>query len=252
MSWLYYHILYQPIYNLLILFYNIVPWHDMGLAIIAITILIKLVFYPLSASALKSQKALQDLNPKMEELKKKYKDKKEELGQAMMKLYKENKINPLSSCLPLLIQLPFLITVYQVFRQGLTNEALGSLYPFITNPGSINPVSFGFLHLGEVSYVLAILSGVAQFFQTNMLMSKKAPATAKDGAKDENLLASMNKSMKYFMPIMTIVIGVSLPSGLTLYWFLTTLLTIAQQQIMLKRHKKNAPTDIIDIKGQVK
>ena len=100
-------ILYEPIYNLLIYFYNIVPGNDIGLAIICLTVLIKLVLMPLSLQAVRSQKTLQDLQPKMDALKKQYKDSKEKLAAETMKLYKEQKVNPLSSCLPLLIQFPF-------------------------------------------------------------------------------------------------------------------------------------------------
>ena len=140
--------LYQPILNALVFIYNFVPGHDLGVAIIVITILIKLIFYPFSLKSIKSQKALQDIQPKIEALKNQYKNQKEKLGQEMMKLYKEEKVSPFSSCLPLLIQLPFLIAVYEVFRTGLTDGALNNLYPFIANPGQLNPIAFGFLDKG--------------------------------------------------------------------------------------------------------
>jgi len=104
-------IFYQPILNLLVWLYNIVPGHDIGIAIILLTIIVKIILLPLSKKMIESQKALQDLQPKIEEIKKQF-PAKEEQGKAMIKLYQENKINPLSSCLPLLIQLPFLIAVY--------------------------------------------------------------------------------------------------------------------------------------------
>jgi len=121
---------YQPILNLLVFLYNIVPGNDLGLAIIALTIIIKLILLPLSKKSLKSQKALQDLQPKVEELKRKYKGKKEELGRAMMGLYKDNKVNPMSSCLPLLIQMPFLYAVFWVFRDGFAGESNSRLSRF--------------------------------------------------------------------------------------------------------------------------
>ena len=229
-------ILYQPIFNLLIYFYNVVPGHDIGLAIIALTIIVKLVLLPFSLQSVKSQKALQELQPKIEELKKKYADSKEKLAQETMKLYKEQKVNPLSSCLPLLIQFPFLIAVYQAFRVGLTTNNFSLLYPFIENPGQINHLAFGFLNMSIPNAVLAVLSGLAQYVQTKMMTTKKQPVKT-GGAKDENMLASMNKSMLYFMPIMTIVIGMSLPAGLTFYWFLTTVFTSVQQLFMFKKDK---------------
>jgi len=229
-------ILYQPLLNLLIFLYNIVPGHDLGAAIILLTVLIKLVLYPLSRQSIKSQKALQDLQPKVEALKKQYKDDKEKMAKEMMALYKAEKVNPLSSCLPLLIQLPFLFAVYQVFRTGLDSSSLGLLYPFIQNPGQLNAISFGFLDLTKVNLVLAGLTGLAQFWQTKMLMTKKQPAVT--GAKDENMMAMMNKQMLYFMPVFTVIIGASLPAGLVLYWLVMTVLTALQQLLMFKKNKK--------------
>lgn len=234
---LYTKILYEPVLNLLIFLHNIVPGHDIGIAIIILTVIIKLILLPFSIKSIKSQKALQDIQPKVEEIKNKYKDDKEKLASETMKLYKEQKVNPLSSCLPLLIQFPFLIAVYQAFRSGLGSADIHeSIYPFITVPEHINTISFGFLDLAAPSLALAILAGIAQYIQTAMLMNKK-PEVKSKGSKDEAMMASMNKSMQYFMPFMTIIIGMKLPGGLTFYWFLTTILTALQQKFIFKNLK---------------
>ncbi|MDD5043910.1 MAG: YidC/Oxa1 family membrane protein insertase [Patescibacteria group bacterium] len=238
---LYNTILYQPLFNLLVFFYNIIPGHDVGLAIIALTIVIKLILFPFSLQSIKSQKSLQSLQPKIEELKKKYKDQKDKMAQAMMELYKQEKVNPFSSCLPLLIQLPFLLAVYQVFRSGLASNNFNLLYSFVANPEHINTISFGFINLAQSNIYLAVLAGLAQFWQTKMMMAKRPPAAVRKeaGAKDEDMSAIMNKQMTYFMPIFTVFIGASLPAGLTLYWFITTLLTALQQLYFLKNDDKN-------------
>ena len=150
-----------------------------------------------------------------------------------MKLYKEEKVNPLSSCLPLLLQLPFLIAIYQVFINGLHAENLRWLYPFIQNPGSLQSVAFGFLDLSKASIVLAVITGATQYWQTKMLATARPPK-AMPGAKDEDMAAIMNRQMQIMMPAMTVIIGISLPSGLVLYWLATTVLTIAQQYLMFK------------------
>src|SRR3989339_162268 len=228
---------YQPILNLLVFLYNIIPGHDIGVVIIVLTIILKLVLWPLSQQSLKSQKALQTLQPKIEELKKKYADKKDELGKAMMLLYKENKVNPLSSCLPLLIQMPFLFAVFRVFSNGLSNGSLDLVYPFITKPEMINTISFGFINLAERSIPFAILAGLAQFWQSKMLISKR-PEIKTPEAKDEDMASIMNKQMTYFMPIMTVFIGLSFPGGLSLYWLVTTLLTGLQQLYIFKKQSE--------------
>ncbi len=234
-------IFYQPLFNILIWLYNIIPGHDVGLAIIVLTIIIRGVLFPLYYQSIRSQKALQDIQPKIDELKKKYKDDKEKMAQELMILYKSEKVNPFSSCLPLLIQLPFLIAVYQVFRHGLNSENFELLYPFVSNPGQINPISLGFINLAAPSIILAFLAGVAQFWQAKMMVTRKPPLLKGQeiqGSGDEKMMAMMNKQMVYFMPIFTVIIGISLPAGLTLYWFITTLLMALQQLWMFKRKEK--------------
>ena len=237
MSQIFHVIFYQPILNLLVFLYNIIPGHDIGLAIIAMTIIIKLILLPLSKQSIKSQKSLQNLQPKIDEIKKKYVNSKEEQGRAMMQLYKQEKVNPFSSCLPLLIQLPFLWAVFIVFKQGLSNQAFTNIYSFISQPGVINPVSLGLVDLSKPNIVLAILAGAAQFWQAKMMVTKR-PEVKGEGSKDEDMMAIMNKQMIYMMPILTVVIGMTFPGGLALYWLVTTVLTALQQLYLFKQKDK--------------
>ncbi|MDO8667983.1 MAG: YidC/Oxa1 family membrane protein insertase [bacterium] len=242
MSQLFHVIFYEPILNLLVFLYNVIPGHDIGLAIIVMTVIIKLILLPLSKQSIKSQKSLQGLQPKIDELKKKYADNKQEQGKAMMELYKQEKVNPFSSCLPLLIQLPFLWAVFIVFKDGLSNQALNNIYSFVSNPGVINPISLGLVDLSKSNIVLAVLAGAAQFWQAKMMVTKR-PEIKSPGAKDENMMAIMNKQMLYMMPILTVVIGMTFPGGLALYWFVTTVLTALQQLYLFKQ--KDKPADAI-------
>lgn len=228
-------LLTQPLFNLMVFLYNFMPANDLGLAIIALTILIKLALYPLASQSIRSQKALQELQPKMDAIKKQYKDNREQQAKAMMELYKTEKVNPLSSCLPLLIQLPFLIAVFHVFNRGLDPGSLNQLYSFVQNPGVLNTISFGIIDLSKSNIILAALTGGAQYFQTKMLIHTRQPQVS--GAKDESMMAQMNKQMMYFMPIITVVIGATLPSGLILYWLTMTILTILQQKLVFGRKK---------------
>jgi YidC/Oxa1 family membrane protein insertase len=231
---LYHAIFYQPIFNALVWFYNVIPGHDVGLAIILITLVLKIILHPFSVQSLHAQKRMQDLQPKLDALKEKLKGDQQGLAKATMELYKQEKISPFSSCLPLLIQFPFLIAVYSVFRNGLAGgEKMNALYSFIHNPGVLNPISFGLLDLSKPNIFLAILAGGAQWWVSKMLVAKKQPAVP--GAKDESMAATMNKQMTIFMPLMTIFIGISLPAGLTLYWLVTTLLTGVQQLYIFRK-----------------
>lgn len=207
---------------------------DLGVAIILLTAIIKLILWPLSQKSIKSQKSLQELQPKINELKIKYKDKQQEMGRALMDLYKEHKVNPFSSCLPLLLQLPFFIAVYRVFRDGLSQH-LDLVYTFVYRPEFINSVFLGFLDLSKPNVYLAILAGLAQFWQAKMMMAKNNKnISVKLDSKDDSMAAIMNKQMLYFMPAITIFVGITLPGGLTLYWLVLTLLTILQQFLVSK------------------
>lgn len=230
MTQLFHLLFYQPLFNLLIFFYNL-TWHNLGLAIIALTILVKVLLWPLSRQSTLAQKKLQILQPRLEEIKKKYKDKREEQAKATMELYRQEKINPLSSCLPLLIQLPFFIAVYRVFSSGLKSENLNLLYSFISNPGNLNLYFLG-VNLAMPSVFLAVLAGVTQYWQAKMLMGGKS--SIGNPANKENISAIVNKQMIYLMPFLIIFIGLSLPSGLTLYFLVFNLLTITQQFYLLK------------------
>ncbi len=243
-------ILYQPLFNIFVGLYNFIP--DVGVVILIITILIRLALYPLNTKSIKSQKALTDLQPKLEEIKQKNKGNQQAIAQETMKMYKDNKVSPFASCLPLLIQLPILIALYYVLRMGLSAEAkFELLYPFIKNPETIKTISLGFMELGKASVVLAVLAGASQWWQAKMMTRKQPPKIAGAGAKDEGMMSMMNKQMLYFMPIMTVIIGFQLPAGLTLYWFLSTLLTALQQKFVFKKQNSGGPSTSVQGKGVI-
>jgi YidC/Oxa1 family membrane protein insertase len=169
----------------------------------------------------------------MNEIKNKYKDNKEEQTKALMDFYKENKINPLSSCLPMLIQLPIIFALYRVFREGLSEESFDHLYSFVARPEVIDPNFLGIVNMSEANVVLAVLAGALQFVQAKMLMPKIKKNQQGKGMMGD-ISGMMSKQMTYFMPVMTVFIAISLPSGLALYWVATTLFTIGQQYLIMR------------------
>lgn len=245
-SSLFHTVLYQPIFNAFIGLYNIVPGHDVGVVILIITLIIRLVLYPLTNSSIKAQKSMQELQPRMDLLKKQFGKDQQGLAQATMKLYKEHKVNPLTSCLPMLVQLPVLIALYLVLQDGLAGQNLAqNLYSFVHNPEKIGQISLGIFDLAKPSIVLAFLAGAAQFLQAKGMVRKKSPKVAGEGAKDEDMMAMMNKQMLYLMPAMTFLIGMRLPAGLTLYWFLSTILMVGQQFILFRQHPTAAEAAVV-------
>ena len=236
-------VLYQPLFNALILIYQYLPGRDFGLAVIILTVLIRLVLSPLMAKSIRSQKALAELQPKIQEVQQKYKEDKERQLRETMELYRKEKINPLGGFLPMLIQLPVLIALYLVFWKGLQPGAMENLYSFVSNPGTINPLFLNVINLSQANLVLAILAGIAQFFQTKMTMVK-TPSTSSGQApkKDQTPQFSekMQKQMLYFFPVFTVFILWKMPAAIGLYWIVTTLCSIVQQYFVYK--KTYAPT----------
>ncbi|EKD47387.1 MAG: hypothetical protein ACD_66C00086G0003 [uncultured bacterium] len=238
---LFYAIFYIPIYNLLVFFYGLYPAAGMGLAIIIVTILIKGVLFPFTFKSLKGQRQMNELQPKIAKIREDYKDDKEKMAQELMSVYKDNNVNPFSSCLPLLIQLPIFIALYRVLCDGLTQINVDHLYSFIHAPEVINTTFLGIFDLAQISIPLAVLAAIAQYFQVKRTMVQKPVKEVKKsvGAMDESMMANMNKMMLYFMPAITLVIGVtSMPGGVMLYWLSTTFITILLYAIFLKKPKE--------------
>ena len=245
----FHEVLYRPLFNSLVLLYDIIPGHDLGVAIIILTFLVRFALYSSSKKAIKSQKELQELQPKLKEIQDKYKDNKEKQAQALMEFYRKNKVNPLSGCLPLLVQMPILIALYHVFIAGFDDSTLNVLYSFVHNPGHINSISFGIIDLSQKNVILALVAGGLQFVQAKMMMTSKKKAKEKDNNKKkkdkelskeekiQDFSQAMGKQMVYFMPFITIMFAMSLPSGLALYWITTNLFAIGQQYLIFK--KKN-------------
>jgi YidC/Oxa1 family membrane protein insertase len=253
MSFLFHAVIYQPIYNLLIFIYNIIP--DFGVAIIISTVLIKFLLIPLSKKQIESQKKMQELQPKIKEIQAKHKQDKEKQSRAMMELYKESKTNPLSGCLPMIVQLVFLIAIYRVLfnisTAGLVVNGT-DLYSFIANPGQINKMFVGLVDLAAAinfssitlqslpHIILVILAAGAQFVQTKMMMNKQ-PAKIKNNANSEaDISEIMTKQMLFLGPLLTLFIGIKFPAGLALYWLVSTGFMIAQQLYMERKTEKSS------------
>jgi len=245
------HLIYQPLYNLLVFVYNVLPIRDFGIAIIVVTVLIKLVLIPLSKKQIESQKKMQEMQPKIKALQEKHKNDKEKQSRALMEFYKENKTNPFSGCLPMIVQLVFLIAIYRVLfnisSAGLivnTND----LYSFVNNPGQINKMFLGIIDLASAinlgslvlkdfpHVALVVLAAGAQYVQTKMLMANQ-PAIKPEKGKQADFSQIMSKQMLYLGPLLTLFIGVKFPAGLALYWLASTVFMIGQQYQLAKASK---------------
>jgi YidC/Oxa1 family membrane protein insertase len=226
-------LLVHPLISLLVAAYDFT--HDFGLAIVLVTIAIRLALYPLFVTQIRNQRAMQELAPAMNELKAKYGSDRQRLGQEQMKLYKERGYNPAMGCLPILLQMPLLLAMYAAFLQTptLDGEQLKQiLLPFVPNP--VGPTDHLDLAahwlpwitsgLGEPDplHILPILAGVTQLISSVMFQPSVQP-------KNIDPQQKMMQSMQYYFPLLTVVFAWGFPSGLALYWVTTTLFGIVQQ-----------------------
>lgn len=231
----------QPLINLLILFYSIVPGHDFGVAVILLTVVVRMILWPLQSQTLRNQKALNKVQPEVNKIRAKYKNDPVKMNSMMMELYKEKEVNPFSSCLPSLIQLPLLFALFYAIQPfgnpdfyNLANPNAGlwqQLYEWVKNLGFVKealsqPFStemFGIVNLAKPNVPLAIIAGIVQFFQMKMMMPKQNV--------DETQKAM--SSMTYIFPVLTVIIGLSFPAALPLYWIVTTLIAALQQYLIM-------------------
>ncbi len=236
-------VLYQPLYNFFLVLVAIMPNHNVALAIIVLTLLVRLILTPLKFKAIESQVHQRDVQGELKEIQKKYKDNKQAQAQAVSQLYKDKGINPASGCLPMLIQLPILIVLYYVFRAGIGPEQGELLYSFIHPVQNINT---SFLWLKDITkpdhtFILPVLAGVSQFFYSKSMMASM-PTSTGDSKDPADMATMMTKQMTYFFPIFTVVIARTLPAALSIYWVAATLMDWYQQHIGTKRVQRKQAT----------
>jgi YidC/Oxa1 family membrane protein insertase len=242
-SFLWNTLLYKPLINALAFLVSVLPGGDVGLAVILLTILVKLILFPLSERQIKNQAAMNILAPELEKIKKSGAS-KEEQARLTFELYKKHKTNPLSGCL---IQIPVILVIialYRVFIKGVDFDP-SLLYSFVHAPTHVNMIFLGFIDLSQKSFILALLAAVSQYFQVYFM---PAPAATTKNNSDDSFQANFSKSMyanmKYGFPILIFVIlytnflGVSLSAAVALYWITSNIFTIGQQIYVNKNEPK--------------
>jgi len=243
-------LLYEPLLNALIFLYGVL-FNNFGLAIIVLTVALRLVLVPLTLPSLRAAKKMKELAPELEKLKAKYKDDRQKLAKAQMELYRRHGANPAAGCLPQIVQLIILIALYRAFLGVLQadgdivqklNELLYSSLQL--SPGTVINTNFFYLDLAKPDvfhlpglpiplpgFVL-IAAALVQFISSKMMMPAITQSQAlakKTETKKDDLASSLQTQMVYLFPLMTIFIGYSFPSGLILYWFIFSFSTAVQQ-----------------------
>jgi YidC/Oxa1 family membrane protein insertase len=199
----------KPLLHALKLFYGYL--HNYGLAIIVITVILKILFFPLTHKSYKSMKEMQKLQPKMQELKDKFKDDRDALNRAVMELYKAHKVNPLGGCLPMIVQIPVFFGLYKALMFSIELRH-APFYFWLQDLSAKDPY-----------YVTPIIMGATMFVQQKMTPTNMDPIQAK---------------MMLALPVVFTFMFLNFPSGLVLYWLVNNILTIAQQAYINKTLKE--------------
>lgn len=237
--------LWRPLFNLLVGLTNVIPGHFMWVAIILVTLAVRLILLPLSLQqarqAQRQQTKMADVKQEIKRIQAQYKGDKQKQAQETMAAYRRAGVNPASGCLLLLIQLPILLALYRVFLTPIAPESFPYLYGFVSAPTAVNLSFFG-IELTQGSLLLAVLAGIAQFIQVRYFSpTPTTPPSASDDDSSAQMMAAMQRNMAYIFPVMTVFISLRLPSALALYWIVSISLAILQQLILQKALRLNSP-----------
>jgi len=236
-------IFYAPIYNALIFIIKNITLGDVGFGIILLTILVKLVLFPLTKKSIKSQILMKRIEPEMKRIKKDYPN-KEEQAKKTFELYKKFGVNPFSGCLVVLLQLPVILALYYVFYKGLALSG-GPLYSFIHIPELLHTNFLGLIELHQKSIVLALLAGITQFIQGYLAMPMKSKKGSVEIVKEmptnepktfqDQMADSMQMNIRYILPIFITFIAYKISAAVALYWITSNIFTIVQEWYIRKQ-----------------
>ncbi len=245
LSFIYHVFFYNPLYNALVFLIDLLPGFDVGLAVIVLTIIVKLILFPLSYKAIKTQSRLKIVQVEIDEAKKEYKDKQEELAKIILGIYKKHNINPFAGFLTLLIQIPILLALYFIFvKGGLPTIHTELLYSFIPIPEKVNMMFLGLFDVSKRSIGVAILVGITQYIQAMYAFPKPASAAMPLGTSfKDDFMKGLHLQMKYVLPIMMFGISLSLIAVVPIYWVVSNLFMIGQELYM---RKKGIKTDHLE------
>ncbi len=230
-SSLFHALIYDPIYNGLVFFVDIVPGHDIGIAVIIVTIIVRIILFPLSRRAIKTQMAMKKLAPEIEKLKEKFKKEPQEQGRAIFALYRERGVHPFSGFALILIQIPVLLGLYWVFaRGGFPTIDTETLYAFIPPPADIKMHFLGLVDMAAAhNVVLAVLVALSQLVYSRLSMGPRDTTTPVEATLSSDMARSFDLQARYVFPLLFGVISYFVVAAAPLYWLTSNLFMIVQE-----------------------
>ncbi|NUQ56909.1 MAG: membrane protein insertase YidC [Candidatus Paceibacter sp.] len=230
-------VFYEPLLNGLVSLVNYLPFHDIGLAIIVLTVLVRFVIFPFTHKSTTTQIKMKKIEPQLKEIKSNFKNDPQAQARKTMELYRQHGINPLSGILTLFIQIPIIFALYKVFLGGV-NFDQEHIYSFVSIPENINTMFLGLVDVTKNnSYVIAFLASLSQFFQMKLAMPPLKKEKLGDSFKD-SLAKSMNVQMRYVMPVFIFFIGLKFSAGVALYWTTMNVFAIVHEAIVRRKAEK--------------
>jgi YidC/Oxa1 family membrane protein insertase len=234
MTYIYTHFIYTPLYNGLVALSDLLPFLDAGIIIILFTILVKLVLFPVSKKAVRTQAMMKLVEPELNAIKEKFKNDKQAQALQIMNFYKTKQINPFSSILLLLIQLPIIFALYKIFYTGFSPVDTSILYSFVAVPESINLFFISLIDVTSKSWVMALVAAVSQYFQIRYSMPVLPPKKDKPSFSDD-FARNMQVQMKYIFPVMIFFISYHVAAALAIYWTTSNLFMIGQEIVVRRQ-----------------
>ncbi|MEI6494975.1 MAG: YidC/Oxa1 family membrane protein insertase [bacterium] len=226
-------IFYEPLYNALVFLAGVIPGHDIGVAIILLTIIVKLILLPSYHKMLVTQKKIKQVEPEIKLINEKHKDNPQEKAKLTMEVYRRENINPFSQFIILFVQIPIVLALFWVFRSGFNFDPK-LLYSFVHIPSFVSPLFLGIIDITSKSFPLAIVVGLTQFLQSYYALPQSGPRK-EDASFAEDFGRSLNMQMKYVMPVIIVLISSNLPVALSLYWITGNIFSIGQELFVRRR-----------------
>lgn len=231
-----------PLYNGMVLLMGALPWADLGVVIILFTCIIRLVLFPLAQKSVKTQIVMQEIQPKLDAIKEQFKGDPQQQAARTMAAYKENGLNPFASILFMFIQIPIIFGLYFMFlHAGFPSIDSNFLYSFVHVPAGVDTMFLGFIDMTVKSLPIAILAGVFQFIQAQLMKMPKPKQDDKPSFGKE-FTKSLNFQMKYVFPLIIIFVAAALPASIALYWATSNVFSIVQELYVRKHLKKQGDT----------
>ncbi|MDQ5928156.1 MAG: YidC/Oxa1 family rane protein insertase [Patescibacteria group bacterium] len=235
-----------PLYNGMVLLMGALPWADLGVVIILFTCIIRLVLFPLAQKSVKTQIVMQEIQPKLDAIREQFKGDPQQQASRTMAVYKENGLNPFASILFMFIQIPIIFGLYFMFlHAGFPSIDSNFLYSFVHVPAGVDTMFLGFVDMTVKSIPIAILAGVFQFIQAQLMKMPKPKQDDKPSFGKE-FTKSLNFQMKYVFPLIIIFVAAALPASIALYWATSNVFSIGQE-LYVRKHLKKQGDNVVTV-----